>query len=36
VVGDGTVKTHVACILAKLAVRDRVHAVTYADGTGVA
>jgi len=35
VVGDGTVKTHVARILAKLGVRDRVQAVIYAYEAGV-
>jgi DNA-binding NarL/FixJ family response regulator len=34
VVGEGTVKTHVAHILRKLAVRDRVHAVIYAYESG--
>jgi DNA-binding NarL/FixJ family response regulator len=36
VVGEGTVKTHVAHILAKLGVRDRVQAVVYAFEAGVA
>jgi DNA-binding NarL/FixJ family response regulator len=34
VVGEGTVKTHVAHILRKLGVRDRVHAVIYAYESG--
>jgi DNA-binding NarL/FixJ family response regulator len=29
-IGDETVKTHVSRILAKLGLRDRVHAVVYA------
>ena len=36
VVGEGTVKTHVAHVLAKLGVRDRVQAVVYAFEAGVA
>ena len=35
VVGEGTVKTHVARVLAKLSVRDRVQAVVYAYDAGV-
>src|SRR5207248_4241052 len=35
VVGDGTVKTHVARILQKLDLRDRVQAVVYAYEAGV-
>jgi DNA-binding NarL/FixJ family response regulator len=35
VVSDGTVKTHVAHVLAKLGVRDRVHAVILAYESGV-
>ena len=35
-VGEGTVKTHVARVLAKLGVRDRVQAVVYAYEAGVA
>jgi len=35
VVGEGTVKTHVAHVLAKLGVRDRVQAVVYAFEAGV-
>ena len=34
-IGEGTVKTHVARVLAKLAVRDRVQAVIYAYESGV-
>jgi RNA polymerase sigma factor (sigma-70 family) len=36
VVGEGTVKTHVARVLAKLGVRDRVQAVVFAFEAGVA
>jgi DNA-binding NarL/FixJ family response regulator len=35
VVSDGTVKTHVAHVLSKLGVRDRVHAVILAYESGV-
>jgi DNA-binding NarL/FixJ family response regulator len=35
VVSDATVKTHVSNILAKLRLRDRIHAVIYAYETGV-
>jgi DNA-binding NarL/FixJ family response regulator len=35
VLGEGTVKTHVAHVLAKLGVRDRVQAVVYAYESGV-
>lgn len=34
-VGDETVKTHVSRILAKLDLRDRVHAVVYAHSHGL-
>lgn len=34
-IGEGTVKTHVARILAKLGVRDRVQAVVRAHETGL-
>jgi DNA-binding NarL/FixJ family response regulator len=34
-IGDATVKTHVARILAKLGVRDRVHAVVIAYRAGL-
>ena len=36
VVGEGTVKTHVARVLAKLDVRDRVQAVVFAYDAGFA
>jgi DNA-binding NarL/FixJ family response regulator len=36
VISEGTVKTHVSRILAKLGVRDRIHAVIYAHRNGVA
>jgi DNA-binding NarL/FixJ family response regulator len=36
VVGEGTVKTHVARVLAKLGVRDRLQAVVFAYDAGVA
>ena len=36
IVGEGTVKTHVARVLAKLGVRDRVQAVVFAYEAGVA
>jgi RNA polymerase sigma factor (sigma-70 family) len=36
VIGEGTVKTHVARVLTKLGVRDRVQAVVYAYEAGVA
>ncbi|GAA1281385.1 DNA-binding response regulator [Planotetraspora silvatica] len=36
VIGEGTVKTHVSRILAKLQLRDRIHAVIYAYETGLA
>ena len=35
IVSDATVKTHVSNILAKLRLRDRIHAVIYAYETGV-
>ncbi len=35
VISEGTVKTHVSRILAKLGLRDRIHAVIYAYQTGV-
>jgi DNA-binding NarL/FixJ family response regulator len=35
-IGEGTVKTHVSRILAKLQLRDRIHAVIYAYETGLA
>ncbi|UWZ51303.1 response regulator transcription factor [Dactylosporangium aurantiacum] len=34
-VTEGTVKTHVSRILAKLELRDRIHAVIYAHKTGL-
>jgi DNA-binding NarL/FixJ family response regulator len=34
-VGETTVKTHVAAVLDKLALRDRVHAVVFAYETGL-
>ncbi|GAA4556808.1 response regulator [Planotetraspora kaengkrachanensis] len=36
VIGEGTVKTHVSRILAKLQLRDRIHAVIYAYESGLA
>ena len=35
VVGEGTVKTHVARILAKLGLRDRLHVVVVAHSRGL-
>ena len=35
IVSDATVKTHVSNILAKLRLRDRIHAVIYAYETGL-
>lgn len=35
-VTEGTVKTHVSRVLAKLALRDRIHAVIYAYQNGIA
>ncbi|WP_319018626.1 response regulator transcription factor [Microbispora sitophila] len=35
VVTEGTVKTHVSRILAKLRLRDRIHAVIYAHQNGL-
>ena len=35
IVGEGTVKTHVARVLSKLGVRDRLQAVVYAYEAGV-
>jgi DNA-binding NarL/FixJ family response regulator len=36
VISEGTVKTHVSRILAKLALRDRIHAVIYVYQSGIA
>jgi DNA-binding NarL/FixJ family response regulator len=36
VISEGTVKTHVSRILAKLGIRDRIHAVIYAYQSGIA
>ncbi len=36
VISEGTVKTHVSRILAKLGLRDRIHAVIYAYQSGIA
>jgi DNA-binding NarL/FixJ family response regulator len=36
IISEGTVKTHVSRILAKLQLRDRIHAVIYAYETGLA
>jgi hypothetical protein len=36
VVTEGTVKTHVSRVLAKLQLRDRIHAVIYAYQNGIA
>jgi DNA-binding NarL/FixJ family response regulator len=36
VITEGTVKTHVSRILAKLGLRDRIHAVIYAYQSGIA
>jgi DNA-binding NarL/FixJ family response regulator len=35
-VTEGTVKTHVSRVLAKLGLRDRIHAVIYAYQNGIA